>query len=383
MSFFFRAVLLAPLALDARAGRACPHHVVDLDAAPEDRWTSIATEYKADIKDALEALFNGRQGLGLDAIEIALQIGGESRLQTLFPGEILGELKGLARVIGVPLRKLAVANMFYDLIAAAPLAAVNHTGACTGIITDAGGKILHGRNLDFGYTQELRRTFVQVDFQKAGQTLYTATAPVGMAFFNTAQAVARPLSCAGGKGFTMSQNERDQGNMLENIRTIFAKQVPLTFSTFRQVAATACNFEEAVAQLSTADLPADSYFIVAGTEAGEGAVITRDRNQSDVWRLGDGPSDWFLVQTNYDHWVAAPAGDDRRGLAARFLDATGRKAFGGDEMWQALSLTGNATERGVWNEATVFSLVMRPGAVEDLRCELRDAPPSNAALFVV
>jgi hypothetical protein len=48
------------------------------------------------------------------------------------------------------------------------------------------------------------------------------------------------------------------------------------------------------------------------TSEGDGAVVTRDRNQArDVWRIGTDPSsppyqdpptpsnDWFLVETNY------------------------------------------------------------------------------------
>ena len=31
------------------------------------------------------------------------------------------------------------------------------------------------------------------------------------------------------------------------------------------------------------------------------------------------PKQWYLVETNYDHWKPVPAGDDRRGPANRFM----------------------------------------------------------------
>lgn len=38
-------------------------------------------------------------------------------------------------------------------------------------------------------------------------------------------------------------------------------------------------------------------------------MITRGRTDADVWRLGDPSTDstgvdsnWYLVETNYDHW---------------------------------------------------------------------------------
>ena len=48
----------------------------------------------------------------------------------------------------------------------------------------------------------------------------------------------------------------------------------------------ASNFTEAVQMASVAITPATSYYILAGTKPGEGAVVTRDRlGVADVWPL--------------------------------------------------------------------------------------------------
>lgn len=70
-----------------------------------------------------------------------------------------------------------------------------------------------------------------------------------------------------------------------------------------------------MAHASTVHLIAVSYIIVSGTGPNEGCVITRDRNSAaDVWRL-QAPATWFLVQTNYDHWLPVRWRTDKLGGA--------------------------------------------------------------------
>ena len=50
-------------------------------------------------------------------------------------------------------------------------------------------------------------------------------------------------------------------------------------------------------------MTAPVYFIMAGSQPGEGAVITRDRNfLTDLWALNVSasvPNSWYLLETNY------------------------------------------------------------------------------------
>lgn len=64
------------------------------------------------------------------------------------------------------------------------------------------------------------------------------------------------------------------------------------------------------------------YIIVGGVTSGQGAIITRDRTHAaDVWRL-QMPTRWFILETNYDHWNAPPADDDRRDPANKLMNST-------------------------------------------------------------
>ena len=92
--------------------------------------------------------------------------------------------------------------------------------------------------------------------------------------------------------------------------------------------------------LSDALLVNDVYFVMAGEGAADAAVATRVRNGAlDVWRLGTdaacgpgcdpatAPSDnFFLVETNNDHWRPVPAADNRRDPANAHMAAVGSPA---------------------------------------------------------
>merc|ERR1712159_350084 len=116
---------------------------------------------------------------------------------------------------------------------------------------------------------------------------------LGMPGFNTVQ---RPGA------FSISNDERDQGLILANWDDFFIQRRVSTFAAIRQTAEKAASWSDAVHQLSQVKLSADSYFIIAGVKAGEGAVVTRDRNDVyKTFRMGEYPgSDWYLLETNYD-----------------------------------------------------------------------------------
>lgn len=79
----------------------------------------------------------------------------------------------------------------------------------------------------------------------------------------------------------------------------------------REMMENAHTFDEAVAGLTERPIIAPVYYIVGGLNGNQGAVITRDRNSTvNVWNMNE--TEWYLVETNYDHWLPDPAKDDRR-----------------------------------------------------------------------
>ena len=92
--------------------------------------------------------------------------------------------------------------------------------------------------------------------------------------------------------FTVSIDERDQGFLWENIfQALIEKAIPITFLIRTVVSTPGMNFDLAVKVLSQKPLIADCYLIIGGVDAGQGAVITRNRlSAADVWLLSNDTS---------------------------------------------------------------------------------------------
>jgi len=141
-------------------------------------------------------------------------------------------------------------------------------------------------------------------------------------------------------------------------------------------------------------LAADSYFILAGTTAGQGVVIARDRDAdhpwektaaAKVWHLGDANSTaqgntssrWYIVETNWD--LDGPTGkhDNRRFPAERYMDARGPVGFDAAAMLGAVTdkdYNVSRGERPVLNNGTVYSAVMEAAHPERLRVVVHKGP---------
>jgi len=125
------------------------------------------------------------------------------------------------------------------------------------------------------------------------------------------------------------------------------------------------DYESLVTYLSHVRLAAPYYVVMAGTAPGQGAVIARNRTgvaaPGGVLRLGDGGgsggganyTSWFLVQTNYDHWVADNPADPRRTAAEATL-----KQLGQTEAASPLGLLAVAGTYPVANPDTAYTAVM-------------------------
>lgn len=112
-----------------------------------------------------------------------------------------------------------------------------------------------------------------------GKLVYTGVTFAGQVGLLTAQ---QP------NAVTVSLDARDQGSLWLNLfEAIFnMKALPLTFLIRNVVSTAGMDFEQAVKMLSQVPLMADSYLIVGGVKVGQGAVITRNReNTADFWYL--------------------------------------------------------------------------------------------------
>jgi len=272
-----------------------------------------------------------------------LDVIGETILY-FFPYEYAEEIKGCAESLGIPEGFLALANLGYEV-----------SDDCTSIVAqDVNGKILHARNLDFGeglgFTATLKKIAFISDWRSGGKTVFMATSFAG---YVGALSSMKP----GAFSITIDTRFYPEGVyeiFLEVIAAITEKNASLVAFLSRDVVQYQNDYDSALHYLSTTNLIADVYYIIAGSKPNQGAVITRNReNSSDIWNLNY-PSEWYLVQTNYDHWTKAPWYDNRIDPANKGMIAIGPNKVNLDSMFGVLSI------KPVFNLMTTYSILSCP-----------------------
>jgi N-acylethanolamine-hydrolysing acid amidase len=208
------------------------------------------------------------------------------------------------------------------------------------------GTLVHGRNLDYGgYAPLLRKMTFNLEVYRGEKFLFHATMFAGQVGFLTA---TKP-----GK-FSITLDQRDYGSYIDNFSLMMLGNEG-NLLAIRKVLETQESWIDAVDYLRSTWLIADCYYIVSGIGPYEGAVITRSRfSTEDVWKLD--AETWYLLETNYDHWLPPPPNDDRRIPAEKFLNETGQANINAYTISELLNLD------PVLNVKTVYSTVMSPSS---------------------
>jgi len=282
---------------------------VNLDDPPEDRWKHVVKSYEKELNDLVKYLKNSmdqQMGSYSKYFGFLFWLWG-MRLPSSTYNEISGIVSAVSLDDGIDFRTVLAVNMFYDISA-----------ACTSLIgRKSDGSLIHGRNLDYavdgkkdseGYNllaQYLRAVTIDVDFMRNGKILYSATTYAGyVAVLNGVK-----------KGrFSMSLNQRDGGG--NGIMAILNWVLGVTCGTPMAVVTRSIfedhdNFEDARKYLETVPLISPIYFVLGGSKANEGHLITRGPAQNFNPLSLSETLPWIL-QTNYDHWNDPPRWDDRR-----------------------------------------------------------------------
>ncbi|KAJ9473584.1 hypothetical protein DIPPA_22224 [Diplonema papillatum] len=314
---------------------------VDLSTPPEERWKEICDE-KMDVithllKEINVFVLAGFSASQKDQIKSALT----EALEKL-PQPFIGEMKGLAACTGASLLEVAQANYFYDF--SSPNGTVGTLG-CTGIIANWGEGVVHGRNLDFGngpvLAPSLRNSTVSIHYTQNGRVVARYTGFAGLVGAWTGQSDA----------VTLEGNERALGSLTSNLEQVRAGRLPPSMA-IKHVLFNARSFNEAADMFSTMELSGSVYFILGGTKRDEGMVITRNNSALiDRWAIPQA-NEWFIVQTNYDHWTQPPKDDDRRDTAIKGMNEVGPHDLNTVLLYNVLST------RRVLNTQTIFTTIM-------------------------
>eukprot|EP01083_Nonionella_stella_P295191 1003258_1 len=251
------------------------------------------------------------------------------------------EIEYLSNCSGLTIDQLITVNIVYDLSA-----------FCTSIVARTkDGKILHARNQDFPTV--LRNDTVNLLYVDANNnTLYEATTffgyvgvPTGIKF----------------DAFSITDDAREDKYGLQNWIDIGKTYFPSGW-LIRECLLYDKTFDECVHRLSSVEIQAPIYYIIAGIDgSNQGAVITRNQtqvngpnNSKQVWFLNDTKlyENWYIVETNYDWWK--PADDSRRENAVKMLDSVGQDNISFETLYNILSTP------PVLAKDTVYTIQMAP-----------------------
>uniref|UniRef100_A0A1X7URV2 Acid ceramidase N-terminal domain-containing protein n=1 Tax=Amphimedon queenslandica TaxID=400682 RepID=A0A1X7URV2_AMPQE len=304
-----------------------PNYNINLDLPPNERWKQVAIDYSQSLKELIDYF---REIIGNNSYHM-LSIMAAS-LERYYPQEYAQEMMSFVTYGQITVGDIVIWNMLDELTAyvhqsyppsshysssSIPFFSTDH-GACTSILaTTKAGKIIHGRNLDYG--GPLRKLAVTVHFQRNGITVYSGTTFAGYVGILTAVKPGRFLAL----------KVRD---LLDDPSSDFEKVVDTIVNT---------------------QFIGPFYAIVGGVSGDEGAIITHNRTAGiDVWRLNSSENRWFILETNYDHWTPPPESDDRRDPANKMMNETGLSNISSDSIFKILSTP------PILNDGTIFTVLM-------------------------
>lgn len=318
-----------------QTSHAPPKYQVDLDLPPEKRWVHVMQDFPNVINNMIDFL---SKYIPRYLFPLLDKIG--VLAETVIGQPYAGEMRGIAKSLNTSIGNIVLMNLVYDFSA-----------FCTSIVCqDSNNTIWHARNLDYGtsknITHMLTDYMIETSFISDGKVQYTTVGPVGYIGAVTGQ---KPHV------FTISIDQRFSGSILWNlaIAILDRKAIPMAFLV-RNALEASRTFEEALNILQSPTTAAPVYFIVGGVRPGEGAVITKDRfKTTDLWRLNETASRWYMVETNFDHWVNPI--DRRRQTAIEELEAIGPANISVTTLKRVLN------KFPVHNQDTVYTAIMTAG----------------------
>jgi N-acylethanolamine-hydrolysing acid amidase len=264
-----------------------------------------------------------------------------------FPEEYVRELNGLYELVrqtghqdDLTLSMIVGMNMMYEW-----------TSLCTSIVAeDPNGIMYHGRNMDWSFEGlSFWNLTVFADYQRGGVTVYSGITWAGYVGLLTAM--------NNGFSITVDQREKFQPDGIRGNLEAIMNGASLVSFLVRDTVANNKTFSDAVPTLANTPLAAPVYLIVGGRNKDEGAVVTRNRTKAvDVWKYGVPDvrcADWYLAQTNYDHWEPDPKTDPRQTEAIAALNSLGRANLNPTSLFNNVMQTPD-----VLNNSTQYTVII-------------------------
>jgi len=329
---------------------------LNLDLPAAQRWVPLVTSKAKEIAAMINTMTQDIPEKILTPLLEYCAKGAKTEFLDRFPEDYGAEIQSIADATNIPVCEIIIYNLAYEVL-----------GGCTSIVAqDAAGDIIHGRNLDFGMgpfnftegqwelTDALRPLIYNVNFTRGGKTVFTGVHYAG--YIGVLTHVKKGA-------FSLSIDSRfDDTYEHYLVQWLKNKKDNANFLSFltRQAFETQNTYADAVEFLSHHVMVGPSYVIVAGLEKGEGCVITNEPNDTkslDVWPIAQGlppgGSPFYVLQTNYDHWVKPPFFDNRQTSAEDCMKKLGPTGISKETMYNVLHAEPNR------NRLTTFTTLLQ------------------------
>lgn len=196
------------------------------------------------------------------------------------------EMEGIAQVLSIDPRRIVVINFTYELIA-----------FCTSLLgKQVDGTLIHVRLYDFLESESTKKILFIGEFYRNNTHIYSAVMNGGTPFF--------PTGFKNGS-YSITLNQRNSLNrtfteQLANIGMISYGHIQ-TIKLIRETLEACDDYQCAFNKLSNESIITRGYFIIAGVNGDDAAVISRDRQgAANVTFISE--EHWYVVQTNDDHF---------------------------------------------------------------------------------
>lgn len=231
------------------------------------------------------------------------------------------------------------------------------------VAQNSNGSVFLARNMD--YPPPFGPLQIDATFVKGGKVRYQGTmfaGVIGIVTGMTADGIAVSINARSNFSPTLEKAKAalEAGNYLF---TMIVREALETAGT---------DFDAAVNFFNTKGMVSPGYITMAGSLPGQGCVVTANTSafHNDIWYLKDGfggragKGNWFLVETNDDHWLDVPALDGRRGFAKEHMSEIGQDAISPLGMWNVLSTgrVGLKIKVPVYNFATIQTVLSCPAS---------------------
>lgn len=292
---------------------------INLDLAPEERYTDVIDHFKEPLTNFVHMLHADNFLVKQLAKQIVKRRGPEN-------DEFQGEIKGMAQLLNIEVDELHLIQMLYELqTLMIPL--VNLTGSthgthwedflemggsqqlwltlaqslprfgCTGIIaTDKDdGMVYHARNQDFSFADKIQPLLYTGIYTKGGSEVFRTQSIAGYSALLTGIR-------KGPNGYAIELNTRYPdhfGGNKEMFNNLFSEKREISGWTKRKVLENHDNYEDAIVALSTLPYSGTEYNIVSGVK--KGAILARNPDGlAYQLPLSESKKD-YIIMTNFDY----------------------------------------------------------------------------------